>query len=863
MPPPRDIGNYRIVSKLGEGGMGEVWRATDTRLNRDVAVKLLPAAFAEDPMRMARFAREAQLLASLNHPGIAAIYGVEQNALIMELVDGPTLAERIAQGAIPSEDVMPIALQIAEALEYAHEKGVIHRDLKPANIKVTPEGRVKILDFGLAKAVSSEAGATAAADAPTLSSPATLAGTILGTAAYMAPEQARGQNVDRRADIWAFGVVLYEMFTGERPFRGATVSDTLAGVLRAEPSLTALAPAPCVIVQGCLRKDVRERWQAIGDVRLALAGTLPAMPAPPTVRPAWRPPILLAIAGAVVVVLAVALAIAYFQPADLPAPVISFTIAPPANTQFVPAVPALSPDGRALIFTARGADGNAMLWLRRLDSATAKPLDGTAGASEVFWSPDSRSIGFWKDASLEKMDLNGGPPLRLADAPSMHGASWGANGVIVFAPNGFGPLYRIPAAGGTPVVTSVPDRSRADIADVWPWFLPDGRHFLYLQHPASVTGTISVGSLDSIVGHPLVDSTSSAVYASGKLLFERDNTLMAQPFDPARQALTGEVVPVAVVGHHTFTQGNFTASANGVLAYWPFRAAQASLGTYDRGGHLLASVGAPGQYLGLGLSPSGASAIVTEIDNQNKMDLWLYDLNRNVGSPFLLNLSMTMTGVWSPDGRLIAFSGARHGTAGDLYLESADDSGTPELLYSDNRFNVPTSWSPDGKYLLFESFDQAGVWVLPVTGDRKPRLLVNGHDGKFSPGGRWVAYVSDETGRSEIYLTPFPGPGPRVRVSTAGGTAPSWRGDGKELFYISPDKKLMAAAVDTAATPLRIGAVQPLFGLNFETVGNSGAYPPYAVTSDGQRFLAITTTGPTAEPPLTVVVNWPASLQHY
>ncbi|MGH9415752.1 MAG: protein kinase domain-containing protein, partial [Terriglobales bacterium] len=853
---------YRITAKLGEGGMGAVWRATDTRLQREVAVKVVLAQFS------GRFEREARAIGALNHPNICSLYDVGPSFLVMELVEGPTLAGRIAGGRLPLEEALPLALQIAEGLEFAHEHGIVHRDLKPANIKITPEGRIKILDFGLARALSTESSASLAAEAPTQTTPPTLAGTMLGTAAYMAPEQARGQPADRRADIWAFGVVLYEMLIGERPFAGPTLSDTLAAVLRAEPDFEGLPLVARAVIEGCLRKHARERWQAIGDVRLALAGTLPtwqgaAAAPPPRAAPGRRRPQLLA-AGAAVVLLAAAGAAAYFRPAPPPAPLIRFAITPPDNTRVASfSAPAISPDGSTIAFAAVGADHVPRIYLRRLDGAAAEPLSGTGGASQPFWSPDSHSLGFWKDGNLEKMDLAGGPPVPLAAAAHMQGASWGSGGVIVFAPTGSGPLYKIPADGGAAVPVTVLDRSHAEISDDWPAFLPDGRHFLYLTHPAALVGTICIGSLDRTPARRLIRSTSNPLYASGNLLFiSGGSTLMAQPFDLAHQALTGQMVSVATVSH-SGPLGYFTASSSGILAYQSADLSQLSVAWYDRGGHRLGAAGAPGQHLGLTLSPNGKSAIVTEIDGgRQAMDLWRYDLSRNVRVPFLLDFSMTMDGVWSPDGRQIAFSGARQSIKGDLYREPADDVGAPELLYSDNDFKVPTSWSPDGKYLLYESElrgESDVVWALPLTGARKPFQAAHGREGTFSPDGHWVAYQSEETGRDEVYLTPFPGPGPRWLVSTAGGEYPRWRADGKELYYVSPDNQLMAATVDSSATPPRVGAAQALFS---PAAGVIAGQPPFAAAADGQRFLVITTASPIGPQALNVVVNWRPATKH-
>jgi serine/threonine-protein kinase len=499
MSPQSSIAHYRITAKLGEGGMGEVWRATDTKLNREVAIKILPDAFAQDPDRLARFTREAQVLASLNHPNIAAIYGVEERALVMELVPGPTLAERIAQGPIPLDEALPIAHQIAEALEYAHERGIVHRDLKPANIKITPEGRVKVLDFGLAKAISTEPPAGDPASSPTLTMRATMAGVILGTAAYMSPEQARGQSADKRADIWSFGVALYEMLTGRQLFTGATVSDTLAAVLRAEVDLSTIPEPVRGVVERCLRKDARRRWRDIGDVRIALdedPSTSVAAPAAAR-RSYWWPP-----AAAILALALLALGFLHFR--EQPQPGFQVSLLPPEKTAFTlvgaqTGGMALSPDGRTLAFIAT-QEGRTLLWVQRLDSLTARPLPGTDGAYRPFWSPDNRFVGFFAANQLKKIEVAGGPPQVICDATLGRGGTWNGADTIVFSGSDR-TLHRVPAAGGQPVKLTALDPSRQENAHYWPEFLPDGKHFLFLSR-SGLTGksAIYVGSVDDKPG---------------------------------------------------------------------------------------------------------------------------------------------------------------------------------------------------------------------------------------------------------------------------------------------------------------------------------------------------------------------------
>jgi len=593
MSPPQTIAHYRITAKLGEGGMGEVWRATDTKLNRDVAIKILPEAFAQDPDRMARFTREAQVLASLNHPNIATIYGVEERALIMELVEGETL-----HGPLPVDTALDYARQIAEALEYAHERGIVHRDLKPANIKVTPEGRVKVLDFGLAKAMSSDAASGNPESSPTLTMRATMAGVIMGTAAYMSPEQARGQEADRRADIWAFGVVLYEILTGRQLFAGLTISDTLAAVLKTEPDLAGVPAQVRPIVERCLRKDPRRRWQAIGDVRLALEDGAPAAPLATLAQ--QRLSKLPWVVAAALLLALIGLAVVYFREPSEPS--YQASLLPPEKAVFTPVTLssggfALSPDGRALAFVAT-QDNRTLLWIRRLDALTAHPLAGTDNAYYPFWSPDNRFVGFFMDDKLKKIEVTGGPPHVICEAGLGRGGSWNQEGTIIFA--GLDrTVHRVSAAGGQPVKLTAMDAASAENAHYWPSFLPDGRHFLYaVRRALDENSAIFAGSIDARPGPEqrleLVKTLLNGVYAppggpdwigrAGWLMYLRENTLFAQRFDTAKLKLEGEAVPAAenVGSVRGAMLAGFSVSARGVLVRHARR--PALRGHHRRGG---------------------------------------------------------------------------------------------------------------------------------------------------------------------------------------------------------------------------------------------------------------------------------------
>jgi Tol biopolymer transport system component len=872
------IAHYRMIAKIGEGGMGEVYRALDTKLGREVAIKIIPEAFARDADRMMRFAREARVLASLNHPHIAAIYGVEERALVMELVEGPTLAERIAQGPVPLEEALPIARQIAEALEYAHEKGVVHRDLKPANIKLTADGQAKVLDFGLAKALSNEpASGDDPADSPTLTMRATQAGIIMGTAAYMSPEQARGKTVEKRADIWSFGVVLYEMLTGRQLFGGETVSDTLAHVLTKEPDWDCAPAKTRRLLRKCLEKDPKRRLRDIGDAWELLEEGAEAQAIGP--RHSWMPWV-----TAVSILAAAGLALVHFRETP-PQPVpMRFQIPAPEKTDFsVGFGLALSPDGRRLAFVANGPDGRPMLWVRQLDSLAAQALPGTEEAAFApFWSPDSRFIGFTVQGKLKKIEASGGPPQTLCEIPGqIIGGSWSGDGVILFGTVTSG-LFRVPQAGGVATQLTTTDASLGETGHSRPWFLPDGRHFFYVTRPNKPEdAAIYLASLDSKERKRLVGARQAAAYAApaagsenGHLLFLREGTLLAQPLDAKRFELAGEPFPVAEQVASFNTGGFFSVSANGVLAYRSgFLGGNSQLVWLDRGGKSLGFLGTPAHYFGsLALSPDGKRVAVDEIDQTPSRDIWLLDVARGVPMKFTFDAQSSKP-IWSRDGTRLAFDSGRGGTS-NIYQKSSSGSGNEELL---SKYGIVEDWSPDGRYLLYIVNDpktnNSHLWVLPDPAgppeNHKPapylRTAFNEHEGQFSPDGHWVAYTSDESGQYQIYVQSFPAGAGKFRVSTgAGGTQPRWRRDGKELFYIAEDGKLMAVDLKTALT-FEAAAPKALFDPRIPR----NRIPPWAafsydVTADGKRFLVDSdSTAPesSASAPITVVVNWLAALK--
>jgi eukaryotic-like serine/threonine-protein kinase len=877
LTPGTRLGVYEVTAQIGEGGMGQVFRATDTTLGREVAIKILPDAFVADPDRMARFEREAQTLASLNHPHIAAIYAVEKSAgmhaLVMELVEGDDLSQRIARGAIPLDEALPIAKQIADALEAAHEQGIIHRDLKPANIKVRPDGTVKVLDFGLAKALE-PTGAMSASNSmsPTITTPAmTQAGMILGTAAYMSPEQAKGKAIDKRADIWAFGCVLFEMLSGRPPFRGETVSETLADVMKSAPpwqTLSASVPANLQeLIRRCLVKEPRQRIRDVGDVRLALEGAFETA-APQTTATATSSALggrLAWVACAVALLLAVALAIPTVRhlreaPPPVP-PEMRLEINTPATTD--PVSLAISPDGQRIVFVATG-EGRSRLSLRSLDAVSARLLTGTEGASWPFWSPDGRSIGFFADGKLKRIDIDGGQPQNLTDAPSGRGASWNRDGTIIFTPD-FGSIFRILAAGGEPSPLTRPE-SPKQTSHRFPQFLPDGRHFLYYVQGIPESSGIYIGDLQGSQTRRLLDADSAAVYATpGRLLFVRQGTLFAQDFDVARLELRGNAFPVAErIALDTSAQGSAAVSAS---AAGPFVYRTGSAGGLrqfvwlDRSGKDIGKAGDLLSTLSVELSPDGRRVALHQRVNQN-IDVWLLELGRGVLSRFTFDPALDVFPIWSPDGSRIVFSSNRKGPQ-DLYQKPAVGAGNEELLLATAQDKTPTDWSPDGRFLLYRSVDPKtgyDLWALPMNGDQKPFPVVQTNfderDAQFSPDGKWIAYQSNESGRFEIYIQPFPGPGSKLQVSTNGGAQVRWGPDGKELFYMALDARLMAVPIQLASNPQTAepGSPTPLFATR---VGGAlqGFMQQYDVSSDGQRFLMNTITEEAASP-ITVVLNW-------
>jgi len=848
------IGPYEILAPLGAGGMGEVYRARDARLNREVALKLLPPLLAADPERLARFRREAQTLAALNHPHIAAIFGLEdadgQLALAMELVDGPPF-----QGPFPFDDAVPLALQICEALEYAHERGIVHRDLKPANLRLSSDGSLKLLDFGLAKALAAD-GASAAhlANSPTLTHMASLPGLILGTAAYMAPEQAKGKPVDRRADIWAFGCVLFEMLAGAPAFNGETVTDVLAAVVTAEPDWSRLPAAtpPHIraLLQRTLKKDPRQRLQAIGDARILLQE--PAAAALPSAPSRAPNPLARLAPWALVLALAALLAAAWLRrPVPASPPGLQFTLAPPADV--LPGLSfALSPDGTQLVFEAR-SHGKQSLWLRRLDALSFAPIAGTEGGQFPFWSPDSHSIAFFAQGALRRVDLRTGNLQSLCPVATggARGGSCAPDGTILFTPDVTQPIMRIPAAGGTPTRATSFSLVKDEGSDRWPFFLPDGRHFVYsIESSGQGAAHIAVGSLDSGASTLLMPlpADSDVQYAAGHLLYSLNGGLVAQPFDPARLAVTGpprtvapQINPEGTAGPTGYTPFSV---ASGLLAVRSSSAGFSQLIEVDRAGKLLRAIAPPGQYLGPALSPDGRMIAVAIPDAEVGTDsLWLVDASTGTRSRFTLDPGDHVGPAWSPDGQWIYYS-ANAGQGYKIMRKAANGAGSPELVQPSSDVQGVDNISRDGKFLLYDDtakLTSTDVWALPLgVANPRPqpvaRTPARENGGTFSPNGRWVAYETDANhgGDYEVFVTDFPAHASHWQISNAGGYWPQWSADGRELVYFS-GATLMSVPVIVGPVP-QFGPPRPLFDLHPpESLTESSA--SYSILPGSRGFL--------------------------
>ena len=882
------LGPYEILSPLGAGGMGEVYRARDTRLGRDVAVKVLPARFSSDRDRLHRFKQEACAAGALNHPNILSIHdiGTHDGApyVVSELLEGETLRKRLRGTTLPQRRAIDYALQLAHGLAAAHEKGIVHRDLKPENIFIIKDGRVKILDFGLAKLTQAD-GNERQTDIPTRRVD-TDPGVVMGTVGYMSPEQVRGQNVDHRSDIFAFGAIVYEMLSGQRAFRGDSPADTMSAILKEDPpDLSAtnhnVSPALERLVDHCLEKNPEERFQSVRDLAFALEAlsastisatetvTIPSLAPRRLGRREWISWSL----AALLLIVAVAFAIVALRSttSTKEEELARFYVYAPENTRFGGATDFISPDGRKLIFNVRGADGKEQIWIRSLDSLTAQPIPGTEEGGQAFWSPDSRFIAFFAAGKLKKVDVSGGSVQTLADAERRGGGTWNNDGVILFSPTLGGGLFRVSAAGGTVTPVTTVDSSRNQRRHSWPHFLPDGKHFVYLsRNPRREYSGIYVGSLDSSESKLLVQSDAGAMYAPpGYLLFLRGSALMAQLFDAEKLELSGEPSQVAEeVGYNPTTgRAFFFVSNNGVLVYRSNILQNSQLTWLDRTGKQLGTVGTPGLLLTPSLSPDEKQVAILRADESSLVsDIWLLDLSRQSNSRFTFDPAMDTNPVWSPDGSRIVFSSGRAGRY-DLYWKATSGAGSEELLFKSENSKFATDWSTDGRFILYQESVAPGLgdlWALPLLGDQKPFPIVQSNfsegQAKFSPDGSWIAYVSDETGTTQVYVQNFPTTGRKWMISINGGFQPRWRHDGKELFYFGTDDKLMVVKVKANGNDFEAGSPSALFQsrvLNTGPIGGSAC----EITRDGQRFLINVLVEESSSSPAIVVQNWTASLK--
>ncbi len=875
------LGPYEIVSALGAGGMGEVYRARDTKLGRDVAIKVLPESLAHDPERLTRFEREAKTLAALNHPNIAHIHGFEDStgvpALVMELVEGPTLADRIVKGPIPIDEALPIAKQIAEALEAAHEQGIIHRDLKPANIKVRDDGTVKVLDFGLAKALDPAAASDAAAaltNSPTITSPAlTHRGIILGTAAYMSPEQAAGKPADKRSDLWAFGVVILEMLTGDPVFTGETVSHVLAAVLKSDPDWTALpASTPRVIrrlLRRCLEKDRKRRLDSAAAARLDIEESLAALTTADEATPqtegmpsaALR--VLFAVTAALCIAAITTAILLYERRGTIDTRLVKLSIAPPEGTTFD--VVTVSPDGRWLAFTAVDASDKLKLWVRALDSVDARTLPGTEGAEFPFWSPDSQQIAFTAGGQLRRIAVSGGPPQTISRGDSARGAMWARNGMIVFTDGSTSPLMQVSADGGALTPVTHLDRSRHETTHRWPQVLPDGRHYVFtIRSSENDVPGIYLGSFDSPTRTRLTADLSNAAYVTttsgiGYLLFARGRSLLAQPLDLDARRLAGEPTVVTdkvwYLGERSYAA--FSVSDTGVLVFdTATRGRDTEVTWFDRTGVRGASFGKFAS--GISLSPDGSRLAIGNFEETGTDKIWIVDVAHGNPARFTpAGNSSENTPKWSPDGTRIAFT-----TETGIFERSTGGIGNPaQLLKSDKKLEL-TDWSRDGRFLAYQNH-HGDLWLLPMSGSERVPLSLGqiGSNLAFSPDGRFVAYDSTESGAREIYVRGLLKSGNlgggKWRISNGGGEYPRWRADGRELFYFANDFSSLIAVPVASGSQFDAGSPNVLFHGHL----NTGISASFAVTPDGQRFFIAAPVPADASTPATIVLNWMTALK--
>jgi len=892
-----ELGHYKIISAIGAGGMGEVFLAEDLRLDRKVAIKVLPPDFAKDEDRLRRFVQEAKATSALNHPNILTVYDIGEHEgapfIVSELLEGEELRGRLDEGPIPLRKVTEYAQQIVSGLSAAHEKGIVHRDLKPENLFITKDDRVKILDFGLAKLREPDANIHGSEDATrrAITSP----GVVMGTVGYMSPEQVRGHAIDHRSDIFSFGVILYEMLTGNKAFHGDSVVELMNAILKEDvPELDdenrKIPLSFDKVMRRCLEKKPEHRFYSAHDLGFALDAltattsssgaslttTAKALSDEPAKRSALPGRLAWAFA-ALFLLTTVTISALYLRRAEPRSPIMRFSLAPPDKTSFAEAS-AISPDGQQVAFVTVGTAGVTSLWVRPLASADPRPLPGTEGAQFPFWSPDSRTIGFFANSKLRKIDAAGGPIQTLAEASvDPRGGTWAPDGTIVFAPSTLVPLMRVSSSGGPVTEVTKLDTETGQTSHRWPSFLPDGKHFIYFGRGSQEDKQgLLVSSIDSPGSKFLMTAAVTGTYteAEGKgyLLFIRESTLMAQPFDARRLEFSGEAAPL-VQGVSCFPNevgptayAAFSAAA-GHLVYRTGDRQTTRLTWFERSGKALEAVTDPGDYHEPSLSADGKKLLFGRRDGSGNPDIFLMDLSRGNTTRLTFAPGSEASSVFSPDESQVVFYSDRSGN-GEFYRKASNGAGNDELVMTGMKTPYPDRWSNDGKYLLFEADDgpktKFDLWILPMTGDPKPFPYLNREfqeaHAQFSPDGRWIAYTSDETGKSEVYIQSFPLGGGKWQISTSGGDQAQWRGDGKEIFYLAPDRTLMAVTI-SGGTTLNPGRPTILFQTSVPLSGITDDRNNYTPSQDGQRFIVNTLVDAANAQPLTVVLNWATDLK--